>query len=213
MLVSTAAIVSVRRTKTPVNKQKAPRGIEWTRIKDNPDAEARTGYTWNPVAGCKHGCRWTMPDGQVAICYAETVAEGVAKHAYQHGFEHHYWHPDKLDEPLKVKRPAGIFMDSMSDLMGAWVEAEQVEQVLDVCRRADWHIFQLLTKNAPRLLKFEFPGNVWVGASSPPDYMFGRKLSRNVQSRMLHKTLDVLSRVDVPVRWISFEPLSWLASS
>lgn len=182
--------------------------IEWTRIVRN--GVGLRGFTWNPVAGCQHGCRWTMPDGREAICYAENTAEsGVAKSAYPEGFAHHYFHPNRLNDPLKVKEPAGIFLDSMSDLMGQWVPAEQIQQVLDVCAQAYWHTFQLLTKNAPRLRRFEFPPNVWVGVSSPPDFMLGRSLSRHQQMAMLSKSMDTLAKVDAPVRWISFEPLSW----
>ena len=46
------------------------RGIEWT------------DYTSNIIAGCKHDCRWEMPDGKIAICYAETTATNVAQAAY-----------------------------------------------------------------------------------------------------------------------------------
>ena len=183
-----------------MNKQsKGPgkRGIEWTE------------YTWNPVGGCQHGCRWEMPDGTIAECYAETVAERVAQAAYPQGFEHHYWRPDLLEQPLLLSTPARIFMDSMSDLMGHWVPADQVEQVLDVCRRASQHSFQLLTKNAPRLLEFDFPPNVWVGVSAPPSIMFGRRLSGAQQRRMVSRQLDVLRQIPVPVRWMSIEPLSF----
>lgn len=189
-----------------MNEQKPPNAIEWTR------PYGRRGFTWNVVSGCMHDCRWLMPDGSVAICYAKTVAERVAQHAYPHGFEHHYFHPDRLNEPLKQKEGAGIFLDSMADLMGANVPAEQIEQVLDVCRRAEQHIFFLLTKNAPRLAKFKFPRNVWVGASSPPDWMHGKRLDRNQQARMLETTLRILSEVNASVKWISFEPLSWNVS-
>jgi protein gp37 len=194
-----------------MNKQKAPRGIEWTRIKTEDGV--LDGYTWNPVGGCKHGCEWDMPDGSKAVCYAKTIAERVALGAYPHGFEHHYWNAERLNEPLKAKKSAGIFMDSMSDLMGHWVDEKQIRRVLDVCKSADWHVFQMLTKNAPRLLKFVFPENVWVGVSSPPDVMFGKRLSRGQQAQMLKRSLDVLQQVNVPVRWMSFEPLSWDVST
>ncbi len=183
-----------------MNKQAKPngsRGIEWT------------DFTWNPVAGCQHSCRWEMPDGTIAECYAETIAERVAGSAYPFGFEHHYWYPQRLEMPLKQETPARIFIDSMSDLMGNWVSDAEIESVLAVCRKAHWHHFQLLTKNAPRLLKFEFPKNVWVGASAPPTFMFGRRLSHKQQERMVSRTLDVLDQVDVPVRWMSIEPLSF----
>lgn len=173
------------------------RGIEWT------------DYTWNPVGGCQHGCRWVMPDGTTAECYAETTAEGVASSAYPFGFEHHYWRPKVLTEPLALTAPARIFLDSMSDLMGQWVDDNQIQQVLDICAKAHWHQFQLLTKNAPRLLQFSFPPNVWVGVSVPPSIMFGKPLSENQQARMLRRMLDVLDQVEVPIRWISIEPLSF----
>ncbi len=179
-----------------MNKQ-GPNGIEWT------------NYTWNPIGGCKHHCRWQMPDGTIAICYAEAVAEGVARNAYQQGFEHHYWNPQRLEEPLKVKEPSKIFLDSMSDLMGVWAPENQIKSVLSVCRRADWHTFQLLTKNAPRLLKFDWPSNVWVGVSSAPDFMLNRELSQQQKERYMHKALSTLTRIDEAITWMSFEPLSW----
>jgi protein gp37 len=178
-------------------KTNGRRGIEWT------------DYTFNPIAGCKHGCRWIMPDGTVAECYAETVAERVAQAAYPHGFEHHYWRPELLREPLALKTPSRIFLDSMADLMGHWVPEEQIHQVLETCARAHWHTFQLLTKNAPRLRKFRFPPNVWVGVSAPPSIMMGRHLTPEQQARMVTLQLEVLREVDVPVRWMSIEPLSF----
>ncbi len=178
------------------NDKVSGRGIQWC------------DYTWNPVSGCHHGCRWAMPDGSTAICYAEEIANKF-KRAYPEGFEHHYWNPQRLEEPLKIKEPAKIFLGSMSDLMGHWVPEEQINRVLSMCHQADWHTYQLLTKNAPRLLTFYFPKNVWVGASSPPDFMWGKPLDQNQQNRMLDKTLKSLDEVNVPVRWMSFEPLSW----
>lgn len=183
-----------------MNKQKKSnggRGIEWTE------------YTWNPIGGCKHGCRWIMPDGSVAECYAKTIAERVAQGAYPHGFEHHYWRPDQLQAPLSLKAPSRIFLDSMSDLMGHWVSSEQIEEVLAICEQASWHTFQLLTKNAPRLKEFSFPPNVWVGVSSPPSILFGRKLSSVQQTRMLKTMLEVLQNVNASIRWMSIEPLSF----
>jgi len=108
-----------------------------------------------------------------------------------------------------MKQPAKIFLDSMSDLMGHWVPDEQVEAVLDICRQAHWHTFQLLTKNAPRLLQFTFPPNVWVGVSAPLSEMLGKRLSHRQQVRMVERQLAILAQVRVPVRWMSIEPLSF----
>ena len=64
-------------------------GIEWTATFIHERTNVIWGRTWNPVAGCQHACRWNMPDGKIAECYAETTAEGVAAPSYPHGFEHH----------------------------------------------------------------------------------------------------------------------------
>src|SRR5579859_5527105 len=136
-----------------------------------------------------------MPDGSVAICYAEEVAHGVARSAYPQGFAADYWNEGELKAWAKIKTPSGAFLDSMSDLMGHWVPDQRIHQVFDACRDAPWHVFQLLTKNAPRLLDFEFPRNVWVGASVPPSQMFGKTLSPQQQERMFRKTIQVLKQV------------------
>jgi len=195
-------------------KTKVVDGIEWTKTV-LPDGNERQGYTSNPVAGCQHKCRWQMPDGSIAICYAEEVANGIASANYPNGFESHYWFPERLQEPFSLKEPARIFIDSMSDLMGHWVPDEQIKAVLNVARKAERHTFQLLTKNAPRLLKFEFPLNVWPGNSMPPDFMMGERLTCQQQERMLRRGLQVLAEL-YPKRlitWMSFEPLSWDVSA
>lgn len=184
-------------------KNDTNRGIEWTH-RYGPG----TGYTWPVIVGCKHKCRWRMPDGTVAVCYAETIVNHSLWATYPAGFESHYFMRDRLDEPLKLGKPAGIFIDSISDLFGAWVPVDQIQAVIDVCRKAYWHTFFVLTKNAPRLLRFRFPPNVWVGVSSPPSSMMGHPLTANQQKKWLEMALDALSRVDVPVRWLSAEPLA-----
>lgn len=184
-------------------------GIEWTKTV-YPDGTESPGFTWNPVQGCRHACRWVMPDGTIAVCYAEDVAKKFKDDKFfPEGFEKHYWNPDRLEEPLRQKKPAKIFLDSMSDLMGHWVPQGEIAQVLSVCVEAHWHIFQLLTKNAPRLIEFEFPKNVWVGVSCPPSIMFGKPLSSEQQEHMVIRQLAFLEQVNVPVRWMSIEPLAF----
>lgn len=184
-----------------MNKQ-GPNGIEWT------------DYTWNAVGGCQHGCRWTMPDGSIAKCYAETTAQALRSDKfYPDGFETHYWHPDRLKEPSRLKEPARIFLDSMSDLMGHWVPDYQIQAVLDACAAAPQHTFQLLTKNAPRLERFDYPPNVWVGVSVPPSIMLGREaFTEDRKIRMLYRQGSALlnaRRRGATVTWMSIEPLSW----
>ena len=106
-----------------------------------------TDATWNPVRGCTKvspGCKF---------CYAEMFAErfrGVPGHPFQQGFDLRLV-PEKLDQPLRWKRPRKIFVNSMSDLFHEDVPAEYIARVGDVMRRADWHVFQVLTKRDERM--------------------------------------------------------------
>lgn len=110
-------------------------GIEWT------DA------TWNPVTGCEKvspGCDH---------CYALTLAErfrGAPGHYFEHGFDVQL-RPDKLDLPLRWRRPRRIFVNSMSDLFHKDIPDEYIAMVFAVMAFAPRHTFQLLTKRPARM--------------------------------------------------------------
>lgn len=185
-----------------MNRQKPPKGIEWTRIRRSDGVEL-PGYTWNPTGGCFHGCTWQMPDGSVTECYAKTIAERFTS-GYPKGFEHHYWRPHSLDAPRKLKKPAGIFVGSMADLFGHWVPEEQILQVLDVMKDAHWHTFQTLSKFPIRLPEFNpFPENAWVGVSLPA----GHSMSETGGARALSAYLRHMKHIKATVRFMSIEPL------
>jgi protein gp37 len=179
------------------------RGIEWC------------DETRNATGGCLHDCKWEMPDGTVAGCYAKELAEsGVAKAGYPHGFEHHYWRPSALKGLVAGRDPLLIFCDSMSDMFAPNVPAEHVHAILDAMKKAPHHSYQSLTKAAPQLLKYadRMPPNLWVGVSSPPDFFVGKRLSRSQQEAMLRKSLDVLRELKAKTGnlvWMSAEPVSW----
>jgi protein gp37 len=155
--------------------------IEWTEA------------TWNPVTGCSKvspGC---------AHCYAETFAErwrGIPGHPYEQGFDLKLW-PERLDQPLRWKRPRTIFVNSMSDLFHEDIPNDFVEQVFRVMGEADWHIFQILTKRHERLVQLAdqlpWPPNVWIGVS--------------IENRRFVHRADYLRDVPAAVRFISAEPL------
>lgn len=186
------------------NKLNPSGGIEWTHV-----FGPGTGYTANPVRGCLHGCKWLMPDGNWAGCYAKDIAERFPK-AYPNGFEHLSFHPEELDKIHKVKEPCGIFIDSMSDLFGTQVQEEWILAVLRCIGECPQHIFISLTKNPPRLKQFKrYPDNLWLGISAPPTSMFGKELTQDQQFDWLERGLKILDGLDASVTWISIEPLSF----
>lgn len=111
-------------------------GIEWT------DA------TWNPVTGC------TKVSSGCDHCYAEKIAHRFAgTMAYPNGFDVTL-RSDRLEQPLRWKRPRRVFVNSMSDLFHDAVPDIYLEQVFDVMERARQHTFQLLTKRHARMRSF-----------------------------------------------------------
>ncbi len=157
-----------------------------------------TDATWNPVRGCDKispGCKH---------CYAETFAErfrGVPGHPYEQGF-HLRLVPEKVEEPLRWRAPRRVFVNSMSDLFHDDVPTEYVAAVGDVMRRADWHLFQVLTKRHTRLQTLLRGELSWMAAL--PNVWFGV----SVENRE-HGLPRVAALRDTPaaVRFLSIEPL------
>ena len=155
--------------------------IEWTEA------------TWNPVTGC------TQVSPGCAHCYAKRFAErfrGVPGHPYEQGFEV-VQRPERLDQPLRWKRPRTIFVNSMSDLFHEQVADGFVASVFAVMERAGRHTFQVLTKRPERAAalapSLPWPPNVWLGVS--------------VENQRWTTRVDALREIPAAVRFLSCEPL------
>jgi protein gp37 len=61
------------------------------------------------------------------------------------------FYPDRLDEPLRARKPQRIFLASMGDLLDPWFPREVIVDVLGTVAAARWHTFLLLTKQPARL--------------------------------------------------------------
>jgi protein gp37 len=118
-----------------------------------------TDATWNPVTGCSKvspGC---------AHCYAEQVALRFWGKQYPVGytdaagdtderprrFNEVWTHKDRLDQPLRWKKPRKVFVNSMSDLFHEAVPDAFIDRVFAVMALASQHTFQILTKRAERM--------------------------------------------------------------
>ena len=110
--------------------------IEWVL---NPDNKT-LGYTWNPVTGCLHGCTY---------CYARRIARRFGKTQEEQDSKP-VFHPERLNDPARIKKPSTIFVCSMADLFGDWVPMGWIEDVLQACKMAPQHRYIFLTKNPER---------------------------------------------------------------
>lgn len=190
-------------------------GIEWT------DA------TWNPVTGCakvSQGCKH---------CYAEREWPRMTKlvPAYAgRDFTDVRTHADRLDQPLRWKKPRMIFVNSMSDLFHVDVPDEFIDKVFAVMALSPQHTFQVLTKRPDRMrdylssvevvqrvihqaFKLDCEAGAWMNA----DHNIGGYKIMPLQNVWLGVSIEDQAAADerIPllldtpasVRWISAEPL------
>lgn len=152
-----------------------------------------TESTWNPVTGCSKissGCE---------NCYAARLAkrlQAMGNPSYARGFDVAL-HDHILEVPLRWKKPQMVFVNSMSDLFHERVPQEFILRVFEVMNRADWHVFQILTKRPKRLLqldpRLEWAPNIWMGVTvEEQDYSY---------------RLDNLRQTGAFTKFISLEPL------
>ncbi len=109
--------------------------------------------SWNPVVGCRKGCSY---------CYAKKMND---RFKWIEKWDEPQFFIDRLIQPALVKKPARIFIGSMCDLFGEWVDKTWIWQILDVVRQNEHHEFMFLTKNPKRYREFNFPENCWIGAT------------------------------------------------
>ena len=117
-----------------------PTNIEWVQ---NPDGSK--GHVWNPVTGC------TKVSAGCANCYAEAVMDRFGK---GRKFTDVRCHPERLDAPLRRKKPTRIFVNSMSDLWHPDVPDEFIDRVFAVMALAPQHTFMVLTKRPERMREY-----------------------------------------------------------
>lgn len=211
----------------------APTNIEWA------------DRVWNPVTGC------TKVSAGCKNCYAETIAERFWKTQYPpvpvstradldatstfhrpRKFTDVQTHEDRLLDPLKWRKPARVFVNSMSDLFHEDVPCEFVDRVFAVMALAPQHTFLVLTKrphvmrayvdSVDRDLRLPCVSHPrWLGAAEEllsdlrdtttevprtwplPNVHLGVSVENQ---QTADERIPVLLRTPAAIRWVSYEP-------
>jgi protein gp37 len=170
---------------------------------------------WNPVRGCSRvsrGCEH---------CYAERFAarfsddgkpfRGFAVSTYGGP----RWTgkvalvPEKLEEPLRWRKPRRVFVNSMSDLFHESLSGDAIADVFYIMGDARRHTFQVLTKRPARMRDFvrdlvqqerveKFSNlwplrNVWLGVSVE-------------DQKTVDERIPLLLDTPAALRFVSYEP-------
>jgi len=161
-----------------MNKSK----IEWTE------------ETWNPTTGCNKissGCK---------NCYAESMAKrlkAIGVRGYENGFKFTLM-PERLEQPLKKKKPTKYFVNSMSDLFHEQIPDDFLDSIFKVIEATPQHIYQILTKREDRMATYftakNVSSNVWLGVT--------------VEDRKSGlPRIDKLRNINAAIKFLSVEPL------
>ena len=112
-------------------------------------------------------------------------------------------HENEVDLPLKWKKPRKIFVNSMSDLFHEEAKMGFIARCFDTMTKADWHVYQILTKRPAKMAEFsalfksyfgfQIPNNIWMGTS--------------VEDNQTAWRIKELRKVKCYTRFVSFEPL------
>ncbi len=157
-----------------------------------------TDTTWNPSTGCSKissGCKF---------CYAATLAKrlkamGSSRYENEFDFTIHW---DKIEEPLRWRKPRKVFVNSMSDLFHECTDYDFVKQVFGVMSKTPEHQYQVLTKR-PDIMRqmlsdmflegYEITPNIWLGTS--------------VEGPLVIDRIDELRKIPSFIKFLSCEPL------
>lgn len=145
--------------------------------------------TWNFYPGCNG------PDGKPCpYCWAQNrILPRMACEKCKTGKPH--LHPERLQEPLHVKKPARWLVCFTGDLFGPWVEPFLIAEALNIMRRCPQHTFLCLTKQPQNLARFSpFPSNCWVGCSV-------------TNAEQQSAAYVGLGGIEAKVKYLSYEPL------
>jgi protein gp37 len=159
------------------------------------DQSSWAAWSWNPVTGCIHGCRY---------CYARELALRPSyKDAYPVGFTP-LFHHERLDAPTNTEVPEEakndprmkrVFVCSMADLYGKWVPQEWIDQVHTSCIANPQWDYLMLTKFPRRYVGAELPPTAWIGTSVD-------------EQKRVRPAEDAFRQIKgVRVKWLSLEPL------
>jgi len=192
--------------------------IEWTRSDDGT-----LGRTWNPIRGCSvvsEGCR---------NCYAMNFATRFAKEgepyeglAYRNSSGAHWtgkveFIEKHLTDALRWRKPARVFVNSMSDLFHESIPDEWIDKIFAVMAYAPQHVFQVLTKRPERMLSYlscregrrvviDGLGAIWTHTVSWPLPNVHLGVSAEDQ-KTANERIPLLRETPAAVRWVSAEPL------
>lgn len=194
-----------------------------------------TNNTWNPVTGCSkvsEGCKNCYAERDWKRLSAPTrglpLKHGNTRNIYTgRPFTDVRCHPERLDQPLRWKKPKRIFVNSMSDLFHESVPEPFLNEIFGVMSLCPQHTFQILTKRPERMMTYLSQGDIedlirdgqfqiakevvdpWEYEYEIEEYPLPNVwLGVSVEDQhTADERIPLLLQTPVEIRWVSVEPL------
>ncbi len=153
---------------------------------------------WNPVTGCSpvsEGC---------ANCYAQSMAQRLkGRYGYpaDDPFRPGTVHEDRMEEPLRWRKPRRVFVCSMGDPFHEAVSEEVLEDVIHTIAECLQHTFMILTKR-PHIMRERF--RRVLGRALSPNLWLGVSVENQAAA---DERIPELLKTPAAVRFVSCEPL------
>lgn len=139
-------------------------------------------YTWNPVTGCRRGCKY---------CYARRIHERF----YKTPFSNIVYHPERMAELDSLPRkPSRIFVGSMTDI--EYWPRNMLLDVLEKIALCKEHTFMFLSKSVKSYQGITWPSNTMQGLTFPCDIV-----------TMEFQELIIKNLETLPRPYLSIEPI------
>jgi protein gp37 len=159
------------------------------------DSVSWARWTWNPVTGCNHGCKF---------CYAREIAHSdrmAAVYPFQFAPAYHEY---RLDAPKNTALPKSgnpvdgrVFVCSMADLFGKWVPDAWIKAVFQSAIASPEWEYLFLTKWPKRYAMLADLPKAWFGASI---------IKQGDVERVTSDMTSFEAHAGI-VRWVSLEPM------
>lgn len=190
-MLSSSDMAIIVTTDGATKEIKQPKHVRFNSTNDNVDWSR---WTWNPVTGCEHGCKF---------CYAREIAHKSDMAPYYPNQFQPTFHEYRLAAPANTPIPNSedprdgrVFVCSMADLFGKWVPNEWIEKVFDACLRSPEWTYLFLTKWPERYSRMPLIENAWYGSSV-------------IQQSDVKRVEKAMLNFDTPnaTKWMSLEPM------
>lgn len=168
-------------------------------------------HTWNPVVGCS-----TVSDG-CTNCYAAAVASRQMQPAHEGLTIGRRWNgtvrllPERLEEPLRWRKPRRVFVGSMTDLFHPAVPDGFLVAIWEVMRQTPQHTYQVLTKRPQRMAAWVQRWHDITGEDFVPKLARGPEATRAAHpSPKGQLWADYLDQLGPPPEGCAYPTFDWM---